>query len=371
MLGFERADAAERAHLGHPPGVLALHAVIVAESIDHRRRAGRAAHHHRFQRAEFEIVLLHVGEQREPHGGNTRRVGDFLRLEELVQALAVEARAGENQLRAVQRREIGNAPGVDVEHGHDRKDHRARRAIHHVGERRGIGVQNGGTVGVEHALRVAGRAGGIAQARGGPFVELRPLVVPVLACDQLLVAEQIGQIRLRHVGAIGHRHPALDALARRGELLGERRERQVEEDVAVFRVVDDEHQLLGKKPRIDGVDHGAHSGDAVVELEVAEAVPGERADALALSHAQPRERLGEALRAPVRLAVRIPVDRTLDGARDDFRVAVAAVGMRDDRRDEQRHVHHLGAHGWSPGSRGPGKNYPARKPVSIYNREEA
>ncbi len=137
-------------------------------------------------------------------------------------------------------------------------------------------MQDRGTIGKKHTLRVAGRAGGIAQARGCPFVELRPLVIPVLARDQLLVAQQVRQIDLRHAGAVRHRHPALDALARRGEFLRERRERQVEKDVAVLRVVDDEHQLLRKEPRIDRVDHGAHAGDAVVELEVAEAVPGER-----------------------------------------------------------------------------------------------
>ncbi len=40
VLGLERAKAAERAHLGHSPGVLAVHAEAVAESIDHRRGAG-------------------------------------------------------------------------------------------------------------------------------------------------------------------------------------------------------------------------------------------------------------------------------------------------------------------------------------------
>src|SRR5204862_659343 len=69
MLAFERAEAAERAHLRHPPGVLALDAVIVAESIDHRRRAGRPSDCDGFQRAESEIVLLHMGKQCEPHGG--------------------------------------------------------------------------------------------------------------------------------------------------------------------------------------------------------------------------------------------------------------------------------------------------------------
>src|SRR5688572_13459005 len=47
---LERASGAERTHLGHPPGMQHLHAVLVLEGTDHRRRTRRAADHHALER---------------------------------------------------------------------------------------------------------------------------------------------------------------------------------------------------------------------------------------------------------------------------------------------------------------------------------
>ncbi len=52
-LDLKRADRAERAHLGHAPGVQHLHAVVFLEGSDHRRRAGRAADDGAAQGAEL------------------------------------------------------------------------------------------------------------------------------------------------------------------------------------------------------------------------------------------------------------------------------------------------------------------------------
>src|SRR5688500_7083009 len=46
LTGLEGARGAERAHLGHAPGVQHLHAEVVLERANHRRRARRAADHH-------------------------------------------------------------------------------------------------------------------------------------------------------------------------------------------------------------------------------------------------------------------------------------------------------------------------------------
>jgi len=48
-------------------------------------------------------------------------------------------------------------------------------------------MQDGGAVAVEHALRVAGGARGVAQRAGTVLVELRPLVPVVLSLDQFLI----------------------------------------------------------------------------------------------------------------------------------------------------------------------------------------
>ena len=52
MLAFELRKGADRAHLGHAPGMKDLDAVILLEALDHCRRASRAADHQTFQRRQ-------------------------------------------------------------------------------------------------------------------------------------------------------------------------------------------------------------------------------------------------------------------------------------------------------------------------------
>ena len=56
--------------------------------------------------------------------------------------------------------------------------------------------------------------------------------------------------------------------------------------IAILGVVDDVGDLVGEQARIDGVTDRADAGDAVVQLEMAVVVPGERRDALALADAE-------------------------------------------------------------------------------------
>ena len=112
-------------------------------------------------------------------------------------------------------------------------------------------------------------------------------------------------------------------------------------------VIDDVGDLLREQARIDGVTDGAAARDGVVDLEVAEAVPGERADAVGRSHPERAQRVGELARAPVCVPVGVAVDAALDQARDDLGVAVIALGVTDQRRDLQGHVHHQAVHGAS------------------------
>ena len=82
----------------------------------------------------------------------------------------------------------------------------------------------------------------------------------------------------------------------RRELLDQRHENRIEEDVAIFGMVDDVLDLLRKQARIDGVQDAAAAGHAVVQLEMAIAVPGQRGDALAMTDAQRFKRVGDPLR---------------------------------------------------------------------------
>src|SRR4051812_34525019 len=129
VLRLEGGDGAERAHLGHAPGMQHLHAEVLLEGADHGRRARRAADDDALQRREAQLLLLHVIEEAEPdrrHAGAHRH---FLALEELVQALAVEVLRREDELRAHQRACIRQSPGVDMEHRHHWQDHVSCREI--------------------------------------------------------------------------------------------------------------------------------------------------------------------------------------------------------------------------------------------------
>ena len=70
-------------------------------------------------------------------------------------------------------------------------------------------------------------------------------------------------------------------LSMRRQLLHQRQEHRIDEQPGVLGVVDDEGDLLREQARIDGVADRADAGDAVVELEMAVVVPGERRDAIA------------------------------------------------------------------------------------------
>ena len=87
---------------------------------------------------------------------------------------AVRMSARQHKLRAHGRHRERQAPCIGVEHGHRRQHHLA------VGKCDGIGleypqrVQVVATMGVEHALGWAGRAGGVAEPSGNLFVKLAP-----------------------------------------------------------------------------------------------------------------------------------------------------------------------------------------------------
>ena len=331
MLGFGRIERADGTHLRHAPAVPYAHAELFRQHLDHRGRASRAADRRRFQRREPELVLLHVVDQIHPYGGHCRGAVDGLRFDQLEEACAVEPRARKHELGTGQRRGVRNSPGVDMEHRHNRQHRARRRQVLGVRQRNRESVQDGRPMAEEHALRLAGGARGVAERRRGVLFELRPLEIIGLGCDEILVAGKSRDRRLWPAAAVGHRHPVLHALALGGELLDQRREREIEEHDRIFGVADDVGELLVEQTRIDRVGDRAHARDRVVELEVAITIPGERSDPVSGNDAQPRQGAGEPARASMRVAVRIAVDRPFDGARHDLGVAVIAVRVPDQR----------------------------------------
>ena len=182
----------ERGGLGHPPAVHDRLAVALPEAGDHRARRGRAADEHVLELLEVPAVGLRVEHAEDPHP-DRRHAGrdrDALLLEVVEQRLGIEERAGEDDLRPDHQAGVGVAPGVGVEHRHDRQQ---RLLLGHVqaerrDERLAERVQDGRAVRVEDALRHPGRAARVAHRRGVVLVELRVLVVVrVGAGEQLLV----------------------------------------------------------------------------------------------------------------------------------------------------------------------------------------
>ena len=340
MLRLGAANGSHRAHLRHAPAVMDAHAEVVAQRPQNRLRTRRAADRRALQRGETEVVLLHVPNETEPDGRHPRRGLHLLALEQLVEAPAVVPRPGKHQLGTGQRRRIRNAPRVDVEHRNDGEDDAVSGQGLGVGHAGGHRVQHRRAVAEQHALRVPRGARGIAQRRRGVLVEFRPFVVVAFGVEHRFVTQQVGHGRCRHVRAVGHGDPGRDLRARRREHLHERQERKVEKNETVVGVIDDVLELVAEEPRVDRVQHRTHARHAVVELEVPVAIPCERPDAFARGNAKPGQCVGEPARAAMGVAVGIAMNRSFDGARHDFRIAVVLVGVADKRRDQQRPLHH-------------------------------
>ena len=138
---------------------------------------------------------------------------------------------------------------------------------------------------VENTLRVAGRAGSVAETRRRVFVELRPGKVVISLRHQILERHDVAQGRLRHVRLVREDDECLDHVDLLRKLLEDRNKGQVDEDHPVFGMVHDIGDLLGKEARIDRVADGTNSHDAVPRLKMTPRIPGQRPDAVANANA--------------------------------------------------------------------------------------
>ena len=337
-------DGAERRHLGHAPGMAHLDAVAREEGLDHRPRRGRAADHQPLDGGERLAGLLQMGEQAEPHRRHPGRDGDPFILQQLVDRGAVGERAGEHQLRPHHRGEIGEAPGVDVEHRHHRHGGVGGGDVDDVGQRRRHRMQDGRAVAVEHALGIARGARGIAERGRGVLVEGGPFEILRRAVHQRLETERAGQGGLRHVGLVGHDDEVLDRLELACELLDQGHEGEVEHQHPVLAVVDDIDDLRREQARVDGVADRPRAGGRVVDLEMAPGVPGERADPVGGSDAEALKRVGEPPGAAFEIGIAVAVDRPLDAARDHLGGRVVGRGVPEQGRDQELRPHHQTVH---------------------------
>ncbi len=197
---------------------------------------------------------------------------------------------------------------------------------------------------VEHALRVAGGAGGVAEGACRPLVEVPPDDVGRMLLDQVLVAERAGIVGLPHVFAVGQHNDLLDLRQLVAVLLQDRQEGQIDEEDTVLCVVHDVAELLGEQPRVQRVANRADTHDPVPGLDVTGAVPGQGPDPVAGLDAQSQERVREPARAVMDLAPVRAHDRPLDRAADHFAVAVPVLGVVEDLVDRERPSLHQALH---------------------------
>ena len=275
LVRLQRARRPDRAHLGHAPGVADLDAVIVLEGADHLRRAGRAADADELQGRQPLVLLAQVLEQAEPDRRHRRGHRDLLGLDQVVDRGPVELGARHDHSAAPHQAGVREAPGVGVEHRNDRQDRIVGVDRQNFRPRRHHRMEDVGAVRIEDALRVARGARSVAEAGGGPLVELAPAEVGVRLGEPFLIRHGVLELGRRHMGGVGQNDVTLDARQVAGDRLQQRHEGQIGHDDPVLRVIDDPGDLLGKEPRIDGVVDRAEAGDAVPRLEVPVAVPGE------------------------------------------------------------------------------------------------
>ena len=131
----------------------------------------------------------------------------------------------------------------------------------------------------------------------------------------------------------------------RRELLNQRGERHIEEDIAALGIVDDEADLFGEQSRVHRVQDGATACDAEIDLQVPVVIPRQRGDTLTAVHAETLQRVGDAP-GPSRDCRPVAAKRSAPppiGRRSRSRVV--ALGVVEQRRDQQRPLLHQPEHG--------------------------
>ncbi len=115
----------------------------------------------------------------------------------------------------------------------------------------------------------------------------------------------------------------------RRELLDKGKKTEVEEHVAALGVVDDVADLLGEQAWVHRMQDSARTGDAEIQLEVPEPVPGQSGDPLARPDAEAPERPGQSPRACAHLGIVAAVDGAVAQPGDDLGRAMVALGIGD------------------------------------------
>jgi len=92
------------------------------------------------------------------------------------------------------------------------------------------------------------------------------------------------------------------------------------------------------------VTHCADAGYAVKQLEMSEAVPGERSDPVPGPNSKRRKSFGEASAARPGISITVPVALAFGHAAHDLRLAVKTLGVLDYGGKQEWPIHHHAEH---------------------------
>src|SRR5580693_3257522 len=165
-----------RRGFGHAPQLADLNAVFVLEGTHQRHQHGRAAARHYPQRRHVVAgIVVQVVHDVVPDGGHRPGHGGPQLLDHVDQRLGVQMAIGQHQVGARHQRRVWQAPGVGVEHRHDRQHAIAGTDANAVAATGGHGVQIARTVAVDDAFRVASGATGVTHCGRAVLVDVRPV----------------------------------------------------------------------------------------------------------------------------------------------------------------------------------------------------
>ena len=198
-------------------------------------------------------------------------------------------------------------------------------------------------MGIEHALRLARGARGIAQRARRPLIQQRPGVFRILTGDERLITHD-GHAQRGQGGLAHHHHHAQRFRQPLGQRHQPRQQRGIDKQRHIGGIIQNIGDLVGKQPRIDRVQHRPHAGGSVIHLHMRRGVPAQRRHPLAAPNAQPGQGMRQLRRARGHGGVGGACHRPSGIHADQLRSAMMLRRMGQDGGYEQRVLLHQAKH---------------------------
>ena len=195
-------------------------------------------------------------------------------------------------------------------------------------------MQHHPAVRIDHALGVAGGAGGVAHGAAVGFVDLRQRDVGGAGLEEILIAFHAvrhGAAERNDDGPV-RRHPVLEPVV-------ERQEHVVDDDDFVVGMGRDIADVGRAEPQVERMHDAAGRRDAVIAFQMRAVVPGQGRHPVALLHAGPDQGTGEFLRPVADFGVGLAEDRFVGPLGDHFLRRIDILHPPEQMIERQRIIH--------------------------------